>query len=89
MSIVRFGKRSDVYVYYSVHGDIVCCGCSLLPEDVPKISFHTIVDEMMLGHMKAHKKAGHKVPRHVFTQFNELCAEQRKMQEQDLHEQGR
>jgi hypothetical protein len=31
MSYCRFSKNSDVYLYPSVNGGIVCCSCSLSP----------------------------------------------------------
>jgi hypothetical protein len=31
MALCRFGNDSDLYVYYSIYGGIICCRCSLIP----------------------------------------------------------
>ena len=50
-------KESDIYMYPSIEGGIVCCGCRLLDNDP---TFHTL--EQALDHLWEHKLKGHKVP---------------------------
>ena len=62
MSYARFGFDSDVYVFQTCGGDLVCCACKL-PEnenlaDWP--SFCTAREA--LDHLQAHIETGHSVP---------------------------
>lgn len=61
MAYARFGSGgSQVYIYPSVYGEIVCCMCALSGE----ANFRT--RSAAIGHLKEHQEAGHFVPRHVF-----------------------
>ena len=57
MSYCRFSKYSDVYVYPTPDGKIVCDECILNP----KWKYSNAKE--MLDHLKCHIQIGHKVPR--------------------------
>ena len=63
MSVCRWDKDSDLYVYLD-HEAIVCCGCYLHPQEDDcygeSISFFKLDD--YLSHLEEHKAAGHQVP---------------------------
>ena len=58
MALCRFGSDSDVYIYYSVHGGIECCGCQLVASGM----FNVPDEEQMIAHLEEHRLAHHKVP---------------------------
>lgn len=53
--------KSDVYVFESEFGGIVCCGCKL--NDGHSIRFGTYSE--MIGHLRYHIAVGQVVPHHV------------------------
>lgn len=59
MSFARFGPHSDVYVYGSVHGGVVCCGC-MLGYHGDEATFHG--PNGVMDHLAEHERAGHVVP---------------------------
>ena len=61
MSYSRWSKDCDIYSFYNVDNKIECCGCIL--ED-HTVEFDTV--EEFIEHLREHKKAGHKVPDHLF-----------------------
>lgn len=58
MSYARFSDNSDVYVFLHCNGWLECCGCLLEPSHI----FQAFKTGDMLQHLRAHQKAGHKVP---------------------------
>ncbi len=60
MSYCRFGEYSDVYLYPSVYGGIVCCSCRLSERPYDDITFET--QEQALIHLEHHDKSGHEFP---------------------------
>lgn len=62
MSYARFSDDSSVYVFLSVTGHLECCGCALRGER-EFWNFCADSTDAMIDHLKAHKDAGHKVPR--------------------------
>jgi hypothetical protein len=56
MAYSRFWD-SDIYIYPSVDGDIVCAACIL-----SESSFHIDNDADVVSHINAHREAGHNVP---------------------------
>ena len=58
MALCRFGSDSDIYVYYSTHGGIECCGCTLVEGGM----FNVASEAQMIVHLEEHRRAGHKVP---------------------------
>lgn len=66
MSIVRWSKDSDLYIFEHVNGHIECCGCCLEDKNVQTTS----IDEMV-GHVEKHLEAGHLVPEWVIPALRE------------------
>ena len=56
MAYSRFWD-SDIYIYPSVLGDIVCSGCFIYNQ-----SFNITDDAQLLAHIKEHRDQGHQVP---------------------------
>jgi hypothetical protein len=56
MAYSRF-FNSDIYIYPSVLGDIVCSGCLLGSKSV-----HIESDIQLLAHIQDHRDAGHDIP---------------------------
>lgn len=68
MSYARFGADdSNVYVYDSVNGGIVCCGCALTNEAGVIQTFVTSGE--MLDHLDAHRAKGHLVPDYTYEEI--------------------
>jgi hypothetical protein len=65
VALCRFGSDSDVYVYYSIHGGIECCGCRLLDGRL----FNLPTEAEMIAHLEQHRRAGHKVPEEAFEEL--------------------
>ena len=59
MSYVRFSDTSDVYLYPTSAGRIVCCACILGGPE----GFHS-ADELV-DHLRAHVAAGNSIPAHL------------------------
>lgn len=68
MSYARFGKRSDVYVFFSTAGVFECCSCRLRGEGQCTT---TATAEAMLDHLRDHRRAGHKVQRYTLKRLRE------------------
>ena len=64
MSYCRWSEESDIYLYPSVEGPIVCCGCSISPGSQEFSSYAEVSH-----HLAMHVKAGDKVPEHVLQEF--------------------
>ena len=65
MSYARWGlEQSDVYVYPSGGGDIVCCGCTFEPEGENEVpgNFTARGPKEMLEHLLKHIERGDVVP---------------------------
>ena len=64
MSYCRMnGKDSDVYVYQSVYGGIVCCACRITPVYDWWADVNTGDEPLvMLQHLTLHEAVGHRVP---------------------------
>lgn len=62
MSYCRFGFDSDVYVFHSVRGYLVCCGCRLR-NDMTDERMYTRRSALL--HLEKHKNAGHNVPEYA------------------------
>jgi hypothetical protein len=64
MSVVRFSKASDLYVYFTGEPNEVmhvhCCGCLLRRMDAECCT--TITLEGIQAHLMLHRQAGHIVP---------------------------
>jgi len=58
MSLCRFSRDSDVYVYSVGDDTWTCCGCKLGQDNI-------FGSEGMIIHLKLHKAAGDKVPDEV------------------------
>lgn len=56
MAYSRFSD-SDIYIYPSVLGDIVCSGCFLYNKSINIES-----DVQLLAHIQDHRDAGHNIP---------------------------
>jgi len=56
MAYSRF-TNSDIYIYPSVLGDIVCSGCLLGTKSINIES-----DVQLLAHIQDHRDAGHNIP---------------------------
>lgn len=56
MAYSRF-YDSDIYIYPSVLGDIVCCGCFIYNK-----SINIENDADLLAHIQEHRDAGHDIP---------------------------
>jgi hypothetical protein len=56
MAYSRF-YESDIYIYPSVLGDVVCSGCLLGTKSV-----NIENDDQLREHLEAHSKAGHVLP---------------------------
>lgn len=56
MAYSRF-TDSDIYIYPSVLGDIVCSGCFLYNKSINIES-----DVQLLAHIQDHRDAGHNIP---------------------------
>lgn len=67
MSISRWTKYSQVYVYYAEQG-AVCYDCTLPDvEHDPRVGgFVSPTLTGMMAHLRRHLEAGHKVPKYVF-----------------------
>lgn len=64
MSYSRFCADSDVYVFYSVNNEYICCGCQLrLIGGLQTPTFSTPASIVL--HMQEHVDAGHKVPEYL------------------------
>lgn len=61
----RGGARadSDLYLYWSVDGKFVCCGCILL--DKGSVELPEDDTAAAIAHVREHIAAGHAVPEHV------------------------
>jgi len=68
MSYCRFGKDSDVYVYYSIYGQYECCGCNL--RESQEFSVFDTAKEMV-SHLNIHKINGEKVPQYAIDRLIE------------------
>ena len=66
MALCRFGDDSDLYVYYSVYGGIICCHCRLMerPADLKADN-----EREMIAHLEMHMARSHKFPQDVFEQL--------------------
>ena len=62
MALCRFGSDSDVYVYYSTHGGIECCGCRLGGDRMVNVA----TEAEMIVHLEEHRRTGHRVPDEAF-----------------------
>ena len=60
MSYCRMGQDSDVYMYPSVYGGIVCSGCKLTPTGYESVTFRT--QEEAIIHLNEHEENGHMTP---------------------------
>lgn len=56
MAYSRFGY-SDIYIYPSVLGDIICAACFLSGESISIDN-----DQFLVDHIKEHRDAGHDIP---------------------------
>lgn len=56
MAYARFSD-SDIYLYPSIDGEIVCAACWLIKDS---ISFNNDLD--VISHIKLHRDAGHNIP---------------------------
>ena len=80
MSYCRFGDDSDVYLYDSFNGNIVCCVCRLTPLERGEFTSldgttNTVYcredtylssPTKAIRHLRKHRRAGHMVPRYAF-----------------------
>lgn len=66
MSYLRF-LEGDAYVFMNVGGWLECCACFLEKEDWG--SFEADSTQKMIDHLTEHKKAGHRIPDHVFEEL--------------------
>jgi hypothetical protein len=70
MSYARFGANdSNVYVYDSVNGGIVCCGCALTNEAGAIHTFDT--SGKILAHLDKHRAKGDLVPDYTYEEIVE------------------
>lgn len=70
MSYARQNEESDVYVYDSGDGVIVCQWCKLGTEN------RNCTRAEMVEHLRLHQAAGHKVPEYAFARLQvELSGE--------------
>lgn len=69
MSYCRFCEDSDVYLYATASGQIVCCMCSLLENNYGD----TILDgpAEALAHLETHSAAGDRVPERASERLRE------------------
>ena len=58
MAICRFGPQSDVFVSVGDNNVLECSACRLNNRE----TFSTPLRAEMVGHLKEHLAAGHKVP---------------------------
>lgn len=65
MSVARWTKYSQVYVFYTDAG-VECHECTLSPREEP---FVAPTLSKMIHHLQAHREAGHKVPTYAFRQL--------------------
>ena len=73
MSYCRLSGDSDVYVYQSVEGGIVCCFCRL-SENSPAHSPRFENAEEMLKHLARHIAKGHAVPTYAIERLQAEAA---------------
>lgn len=71
MSYVRFGKKSDVYIYQDIDFGLRCQVCKLQGG----ASFETRSRAAMKSHVIDHRHAGHLVPEFVNTMLDAEIAE--------------
>lgn len=78
MSYCRFSEESEVYVYHSVNGRFICCGCCLMePVGAGLVHYERSYGkrEQLIEHLKKHIAAGHKVPARVFDRLEQEMRE--------------
>jgi hypothetical protein len=66
MSLCRFARDSDVYVYRDYRGGFTCCGCTL-PD--PPGEFRAATTREMAEHLLVHRGRGEAVPEEVFSEL--------------------
>lgn len=74
MSYCRFSEDSEVYVYHSVNGRFICCGCCLMePVGAGLVQYERSyrTREQLIEHLKQHIAAGHKVPAHAIARIEQ------------------
>ena len=74
MAFARMGDDSDVYVYLSVTGKYVCCGCKL-NMNTTGMGFETNTARQMVAHVWEHVNAKHLVPVYVIPALLKRCKE--------------
>jgi hypothetical protein len=72
VSYARFSGDSDVYMYESVTGGIVCCACQIRKADFPSYSTRS----KAIKHLHNHIKAGYKVPQYAIDRLLEEIEEE-------------
>jgi len=73
MSYCRRSSHSDVYLYPSACGRIVCCACSLGSVSAMSVEFDTAADA--LRHLQAHVAAGQMVPDYAIERLQKEAGE--------------
>jgi phosphotransferase system IIA component len=71
MSYCRFSD-GDVYLYYSVKGMFVCCGCLL--HEGKNVEMDTLFET--IKHLNKHVEKGDKVPEYAFERLKEEAIEE-------------
>lgn len=64
MSYCRFSD-ADVYMFHHYAGGILCMMCGL-QEGTDALGWSTSSRREAIGHLEAHRAAGHRVPDHAF-----------------------
>lgn len=73
MAYCRMGNDSDVYIYSSVRGGIVCCSCSLSDAVWGDVKFE--LRSELIKHVEEHTKNGDAVPDGVIETLQEEIEE--------------
>jgi hypothetical protein len=84
MALARFGRDSNVYIFYHAHGGITCCGCSA----ASKVDITLQTEEEMLDHVNLHRRRGEIVPYTVDKYLTERILIKESNEEEDQEDQG-
>ena len=74
MSYARVSADSDVYVFDAFNGGLTCQNCLLTNRSGDFIYGYDF--KKMVAHLKAHRKAGHRVPKYTFQQLEAAANQQ-------------